>query len=150
MILPNPYGPMTCHWILLGQIGFLINGTLYALYFPYCRGRIFHPLSKNFASWIDPKGQDQVASCSCRHVACMVFLPVNARCLNQPWPFARDWRCQLSVVLAKRRSTLRAGTESPGVPVAGNQSASKRLAIQDRMISKSSNKPKEPKATQTN
>ena len=78
-------------------------------------------------------------------------LPARERPLLEPTMAVRP---RLAVptllVLAKRRSTLRAGTESPGVPVAGNQSArSKRLAIQDRMISKSSNKPTEPKAKQT-
>lgn len=84
MILPNPYGPMTCRWILLGQKGFLINGTLS---FPCCRVGFFIPYLKTcFLNW--SSGQDQVASCSCRHVACMecmVFQPVNARCLNQRW-----------------------------------------------------------------
>lgn len=99
MILPNPYDPMTCQWILLGQIGFLINGTLS---FPYCRGRIFHPLSIKtcFLNW--SLGQDQVASCSCRHVACMVFLPV--RPLLEPTMAVRP---RLAV------PTLRSACEAP-------------------------------------
>lgn len=118
--------------------------------FPILPGRIFHPLSKNLLFKLILRTRS--GGFLLLPARCVYGLPARyARCLNQRWPFARDWRCQLSLVLAKRRSTLRAGTESPGVPVAGNQSArSKRLAIQDRMISKSSNKPTEPKAKQTN
>ena len=89
MMLPNPYGPMTCRWILLGQKGFLINGTLY---FPYCRGRILHPLFKTcFLHW--SLGQDQVATA--QPARCVYSLPAPARCLNQQWP-SPIWRCQLS------------------------------------------------------